>query len=443
MEPQETQITQEPSFSFSEKLHIFKNKYISKKTVGVIIALLIAVNIPVALYLVQQRQNVKQHASTNGSITILDAATNQAITQTQTTDVKLQILLPENWELQQASPSGRLNIIANVFAQEATPSATPEPPTPTTASPSASATPEKHFLNTITINNTELGGDNNAIRTITGPELITTLANPIPWKLNSLLPNETSAQRRVVIKYIDTTGNIVSTFSEITLQSPNPQTSPIATPSATLSPNPIASPSATPVASPSATISAIPTITLIPTPTIVPGDTAFTVKVGLQGIGKGGNPTPIHPQRTFVITLFDNTGIAISTKSAMFAFNTATNIFEGQIDMGKPTAGNYTVKAKTDKFLTKVISNILPIVAGTTNYTFPTIPTLVAGDLNNDNLLNIEDFNLYKNCLGKNTADCIASSDLNDDGKTDTLIPAPMFLDYRLLISNFSLQKGE
>lgn len=433
-------------------MEIIKQKFsyihLSHKIIGLFLFLLIILAIPLTAWFAQRQTKTQQHASQSGSIVFLDVATNIPIVETITPDIKLQLALPDGWELTpqtSPNPSSRRTIFPQVYAENDDdgssidnddPAPTPEAlltpiiptdsPPPPTSTPSATQVPQQKILTSIVIRNTVAGGD--AQRSLNNQQDIITILNQgIAWKLPPLAATETTAARTVEVQFFDQNNQSVTTTQTITLNRPASTT--ITPPTATGTPSVSRTPS--------------PTIT---EPTATPSGTIiFSMKLGLQGVGPQGNKTPIHQQRTFTASLYDKNGNKVGAdKTGLLTYNaTPSGFFEGDINMGTVAPDNYTVKVKTDKYLTRIIANIVSITASVNRYTMPTTPTFLSGDINNDNLLNIEDYSVYKNCLGKNTPECIASSDLNDDGKTDTTSPVPQFLDYKLLISNFSLQKGE
>lgn len=219
----------------------------------------------------------------------------------------------------------------------------------------------------------------------------------------------------------------------------------LSAPTITSSPTPTLTPvptiAATPTTPPGATPTPIPTIAATPTP--APGDNILALTVILQGLGTGGNNSPVHPQRNITLSIFDEQSIKVKdTTGQIITFNSTSGTFTGNINMGQLSAGSYLVKATTPGYLTKLIAAILPITAGITNYTNTgTLPTLIVGDINSDNRITIEDYNEYRTCFNSpNDSSCLTRADLNDDGKIDTTLDLS---DYRLLLNSFSVQEGD
>ena len=192
-----------------------------------------------------------------------------------------------------------------------------------------------------------------------------------------------------------------------------------------------------------------PTISLNSTPTINPSNNVFDVSVFLHGLGKGGdnvnpnsigNNNPLHPQRTATVIATDSSN-HIATQRGTVTFSQAAGSFTGQVNMGNLTNGNYLVKIKADGFLQKQIPGIISISSLQT--TIPSV-TLVAGDINNDNQLDLLDYNILISCFGskQSTTSCVKpptqqslGADINDDGTIDGS-------DYNLFLRELSVQKG-
>lgn len=180
-----------------------------------------------------------------------------------------------------------------------------------------------------------------------------------------------------------------------------------------------------------------PTGSPTPTPTLIPGGTPFAFNLILQGVGTtaGENNDPKNPQRNLEVKLFDNNNVELSTKTGNIDFSNTTGYFSGTVDMGLISSGAYTIKVKSDRYLRKLIPGIQNITSGTT-YSVPSA-TLVVGDINNDNKLDITDYNQFLGCYNKTpvTSTC-ESSDLNDDGAVDGI-------DYNYFIRSLSVEEGD
>lgn len=223
-----------------------------------------------------------------------------------------------------------------------------------------------------------------------------------------------------------------------------PTATPYPTPTivyATATPFPTSIPTATPF---------VPTNTPMPTATPVPGNTIAKFTLYLHGVGKGGdsvNPNatgnlyPLHPQRDVVIDIYDVQNQLVSSQPGKATYNLGNGNFEGSIDLGNQfTTGIYTVKVKADHYLRTLFTGIQTITNGQT-VTFPSA-TLVNGDANNDNQINIMDYNLLLGCYSDllPATDCDdyrkLQTDLNDDGDVNQF-------DYNLFIRELTNIGGQ
>ncbi len=170
----------------------------------------------------------------------------------------------------------------------------------------------------------------------------------------------------------------------------------------------------------------------------------------MHGIGTGGdsvnansigNTNPLRPERTITLEVYDVQNQLVLNKEGSVVYNSGTGKFNGAINLGSqlPT-GVYTAKIKTDQYLRGLVSGILTITAGqSTN--FPNL-TLVAGDVNGDNQVNIVDYNLLIGCYSDllPAVDCTTENDiltdLNDDGDVNQF-------DYNLFLRELTNVGGQ
>lgn len=172
-------------------------------------------------------------------------------------------------------------------------------------------------------------------------------------------------------------------------------------------------------------------------------DVTTPVTVFLHGIGKGGdnaNPTSIgnqtlkHTSRTIIISTLNAQNQLIATNQGTITYNVTSQNFQGPVTITGITTGSYLMKAKVDGFLTRQFPGIQALGAGT--LTLPPV-YLVAGDLTNDNKLDLLDYNALINCFASKFQTCNTPlADVNDDGKVDGV-------DYNLLIRELSVQAGD
>lgn len=193
------------------------------------------------------------------------------------------------------------------------------------------------------------------------------------------------------------------------------------------------------------------TVTVSPSPTPPAGNTALSFNLTLKGIGAnptGGNPNPVHRTKNISVCIYnlktDPTGDKNCAKGVkkegQITYNSTTgNFVNANFNIGTITTGQYNIFVKTNKYLRKRIPLVIAITSGRVN----PIPntTLLLGDINGDNQIDIQDYEAYRSCIGKtpNTPTC-ENADLNDDGKNDT--PTNM-TDYRWLFDAFKTRNGD
>ena len=199
--------------------------------------------------------------------------------------------------------------------------------------------------------------------------------------------------------------------------------------------------------SPQATI----TPSVIPSPTISSSGTVIKLDVLLHGIGRGGdnanpneytlsNKEPAHRDRDVIVWIYDDSNILTASKAGTITYQETTGNFIGEIDFGSrvPT-GDYTVRVKEPTHLAKRVPGIQQLVQGQANQIRQI--ALVAGDVNNDNVLNIIDYNAligcYSDLLPPVSCDDATAvlTDLNDDVAVNQF-------DYNLFLREITVQTG-
>lgn len=208
---------------------------------------------------------------------------------------------------------------------------------------------------------------------------------------------------------------------------------------------------------------ATPSGSVTPEPTSI--TTSLSLDLLLHGVGAAGdnpnprgndlsNKNPLHPQRDVDIIIIDSTNQVIATQAGAILYDNGDGSFKGKVDLGTsfPT-GNYNIKIKTDRYLRKLVPGIQTI----TNLKDNKIPQIdvVAGDVNDDNILNVLDYNAFLDCgYGEinpipmidpnstfNKQPCqvhkpVINVDVDDNGVVDSP-------DYNLFLRELSVQNGD
>jgi Mg-chelatase subunit ChlD len=215
---------------------------------------------------------------------------------------------------------------------------------------------------------------------------------------------------------------------------------PTATPIPTSTPIPTVAPTSTPV----------PTATPIPTPATTFLDLTI-YQHGIWNSGDNTNPTgtdlsnknPVHTTINADLELYNTQNQLIGEGHGPVNYSSTSGNFQGTLEINPNiiTSAQYYLKIKTGYHLKRVVpvAGILAITAGQTNI----IPaaTLVTGDSNNDNKLDILDYNSLLGCYS-DLSPAIAcdtnkkiATDFNDDGFVNQI-------DYNLFLREILTQLG-
>lgn len=210
-----------------------------------------------------------------------------------------------------------------------------------------------------------------------------------------------------------------------------------ATPTPTAKPTATKAPTPTPTTKPVATSTPLPTTPLVTSTPVPPGSTLLAISATMPGIGgTSGNKTPKRPSREAKIVLLDSQNHAVPTTQGNINFDGTK--FSGTINLlANFVSGTYSIKIKFDNTLFKLVPGIQNIIAATTNQ-IPQV-TLVPGDIDGNNILDILDWNIILGCV-KSDAACSESkkvlADLNDDGKVDEM-------DLNIILRGFASRNGD
>jgi hypothetical protein len=155
------------------------------------------------------------------------------------------------------------------------------------------------------------------------------------------------------------------------------------------------------------------------------------------------NTNPVHKQRPIYVRIYNTSNQLVfegrPAAAATQVFGTGRYRATVSLPYGWQS-GYYIVKVRLDYTLWKVVQGISTIMGGQVNI-LPTA-SLMVGDINEDNTINILDYNLLLNCysdLAPPTGPCNGvqkrAADLTDDGSVNQF-------DYNLFLRGMRAQGG-
>jgi len=239
------------------------------------------------------------------------------------------------------------------------------------------------------------------------------------------------------------------------------------------------------------TSGANPTGSISPNQSTATSNNQLAVAVQLPGIGSntGDNSSPKNPTRDVEVWVYNTNNTVVKDITGKVTFD-GTNTYKGTVDLGNDfQSGYYYVKLRLNNTLKKAVPGIvqinasgiqatpttqatspsttstdpcasLPFPKSSTTYIYqcellklkygglggvlaanitqiPTV-TLVPGDLdpNQDNNLDIQDYNMFISCYGSKSCNNKQQADFNDDGVVDGK-------DYNILARGFAIRQGD
>ena len=427
-------------------------KYFGKKQIMVLSLLFVLAVIPATLFLTQQKTQEHSNASASTQLYLVPSTTSSVPLQKNVGDtVSFDVMI---------NPGTNMPSVVKIVLQY-DPTKFQASTTPFVVNSSAfpSILEGPIVQNGSVIVSVSIGSDvTKAISTITkvGTVTLTAIA---PTTGATTVSFGTNSQVLSVAGTDQSNENVLSTTTPayVTINSTANPTIPI-TIAPTETQTPTAIPTNTLVPSQPVTPTEIPTIsptqippTLQPTATLAPATTYLSFTAFLHGIGNSGdnanpnenslsNKTPLRQQRNVTAYVYNDQNQLTAQQTGMITYDSANGNYSGNIDFSnKIPDGYYTVLLKEDTHLRKSIPGILHIIPQQKN-SMPSV-SLVAGDINNDNVINILDYNLLIGCYSDllPAVSCTDSdkivSDLNDDGNVNQF-------DYNLFLREVTVQNG-
>lgn len=188
---------------------------------------------------------------------------------------------------------------------------------------------------------------------------------------------------------------------------------------------------------PTVTTTITPVITEDPLPTAMITQPVASISSGLEfsiqlpGIGKTGNKTPNMLALGLDVKLLNPTNDqTIDITKTKLEFDPATSLFSGKV---KVIPGTYQIFIKTDNSLWKNLG-IGQVIDGQITNLYQA--TLVTGDLNQDNILDLQDYTIFVACFGNKSCIQKTVADVNSDMKVNQL-------DLNIFYSGLANRKGD
>lgn len=176
------------------------------------------------------------------------------------------------------------------------------------------------------------------------------------------------------------------------------------------------------------------------TPTTVPDFTPNPLNMQLFitakiiGIGDGGNRNPKHFTRPVIVGIYDMKNRLVTEGNGFIVYD-KINLFRGIIHFGPLENGTYAVKILSPHMLKSTVLPMFQILDSKKLNIMPQV-TLMQGDFNEDNVIDIADYNLSLGCFQDKKCQDKDLIDFNDDSKAN-------IIDYNILLHDFWQLQGD
>jgi Mg-chelatase subunit ChlD len=166
-----------------------------------------------------------------------------------------------------------------------------------------------------------------------------------------------------------------------------------------------------------------------------PQNTTLSLNVLLHGLGNAGdnanltsstlsNKSPLHTSHEATISITDTNNTLVKQVDSTITYDPTSGSFKGSFDLGTTfPAGKYSFKVASEHYLHRLIPGLITVSANKNNV-LPTV-SLISGDTNSDNKLDILDYNMIVDCYSDYLAPVACDSskktaaDLTDDGNVN------------------------
>jgi len=171
----------------------------------------------------------------------------------------------------------------------------------------------------------------------------------------------------------------------------------------------------------------------------------------MHGIGKSGdnvnptdsslsNKTPENPTRDVSVLFYNSSNVLAASASGTVTYASESGNFIGTVGTDNLPQDTYTVKISSPTHLRRLISGIQTFTQNQSN-PLPSV-TLIAGDVDSNNALNILDYNILIGCYSDLTPAITCNdtdkqnADVNDDGLVNQF-------DYNIFLREITVQNGD
>lgn len=181
----------------------------------------------------------------------------------------------------------------------------------------------------------------------------------------------------------------------------------------------------------------VPTVPVIP-PTIAPNESRLALELTISGVGPntslGQNPNPIRTSQAVELQIFNSQNQKVKDSQGTITYDAQTSSFKGEVGLGTDLSdGTYLIKTRFNNTLWKNLGAVNIAAAQTSN---APSAKLVTGDFDQNNTLDLSDYNIMLSCFGTKQCAQKEKADLNIDSVVDEK-------DLNILLANFATRQGD
>jgi uncharacterized protein YkwD len=181
-----------------------------------------------------------------------------------------------------------------------------------------------------------------------------------------------------------------------------------------------------------------PTLTPTPSPhpdfTANPLDMQLFVSAKVTGIGVDGNNNPKNKTKRVEVGVYDTSNKQVTSGNGFIVYD-GIDLFRGIIHLGPVENGIYYVKIKGDHILQETVTPLFQTLDLSRLNVLPETK-ISQGDLNDDNSIDLKDYNLALECFQNKRCEDYEMIDFNQDGQANVV-------DYNILLQYYWETPGD